>query len=237
MLRAGVVRYPLAVLAPAVWVRAGLCGAVAFGAWTIWLDPGGGQLDSALGSILLLQMFAVSNGFASSSARGHFDQMLVSGRSRAAIAAGAAAAAALPGAGAWSCLLLVALVLGEPIATVAAPHRQAAFLVTSGIGWAAGVALPRLAAGALWSLLIIGLLLSQTLFARHLVMIQRAPSNLEDILATAVASVICPFVFLGGYAGAADPRVVATALGLTAAALALASLYLVRRDYTLTELE
>lgn len=237
MLRSGVVRFPLVVLPTAFWVRAGFIGAVTVGAWTLVLDPGGGQLNSALASILLLQMFAVSNGFAPAAARGHFDPVLVSGRSRVAVALGAGAAAALPGAAAWGTMLVLAAASGEPIASVAAPHRQAAFIVVSGVGWAAGVALPRFAAGALWCLLLVGLALSDALFDRHLVLIRQAPSSVQDILLTASACVVCPFVFLGDFAGPIDWRVIALALMFTAAAVGLACVSVVRRDYGLTERE
>lgn len=237
MIRASTIRFPLVVLPPALWVRAGFLVVVAVGAWTLTLDPSTGQMDSALGSVLLLQMFAVSNGFASAAARGHFDPMLVSGRSRVAVAAGAGLAAALPGAAAWAATVVLALVLGVPLWAAAAPHRQAAFLIVSGIAWAAGIALPRLAAGALWSLVLIGLLLSRTLLARQLVALQQAPSSVPDVLLAAAACVVCPFLFLGDFAAATDLRVVCLALGTAAAATGMAIRHVARRDFALTELE
>lgn len=237
MTRAGVIRFPLVVLPPALWVRAAFAVAAAFGAWTLALDPGGGQLDSALGSILLLQMFAVSNGFAAASARGHFDPILVSGRSRVAIGAGAATAAALPGALAWVAILLLAGALGEPLSEIAAPHRQAAFLVISGVGWAAGIRLPRLAAGALWSVVLIGLLMSRTFLTRQLVTLEQVPSSLYDILVAASACVLCPFLLLSNSPGVTDLRVVLLALAMTAVFVTLAILHVARCDYALTELE
>lgn len=237
MTSAGVIRFPLIVLPPAFWVRAAFAVATAFGAWTLLLDPGGGQLDSALGSILLLQMFAVSNGFSSAAARGHFDPILVSGRSRIAIGAGAAVAAAFPGALAWVTILVLASALGAPLPEAAAPHRQAAFLVVSGVGWAAGIRLPRLAAGALWSIALIGLLMSRTFFARQLVTLEQVPSSLYDILVSAAACVLCPFFFLGSFPGAADLRVVVLALIITAVFVSAAILYVAHADYALTELE
>jgi hypothetical protein len=237
MIRAGVIRFPLVVLPPALWVRVAFGVAAAFGAWTLILDPGGGQLDSALGSILLLQMFAVSNGFTAAAARGHFDPILVSGRSRLAIGAGAAVGAALPGALAWMAILLLASALGEPLSEVVAPHRQTALLVISGVSWAAGVRLPRLAAGALWSVVLVGLLMSRTFFAQQLVTLEQVPANVYEIVVAAAACVLCPFLFLGSFPGAADLRVVFLALAIAVVFVMRAILYLARRDYALTELE
>lgn len=237
MISVGVIRFPLVVLPPAFWVSAAFAVATAFGAWTLVLDPGGGQLDSALGSILLLQMFAVSNGFSAAAARGHFDPILVSGRSRVAIGAGAAVAAAVPGALAWIVLLLLAGALGEPLSEVAAPHRQAAFLVISGVSWAAGIRLPRLAAGALWSVVLVGLLMSRTFFAQQIVTLEQVPSTVYEIVVAAAACVLCPFLFLSNFPGAADLRVVFLALVMTAVFVTLAIRYVVRCDYALTELE
>lgn len=237
MVRAGVIRFSLVVLPPAFWVRAAFAAAVVLGAWTLMLDPGGGQLDSALGSILLLQMFAVSNGFAASASRGHFDPVLVSGRSRGAIAVGAGTAAAIPGAFAWLTILVLAVALGEPIEHVAAPHRQAAFLIVSGIGWAAGVALPPLAAGALWSGVLISLLLSKAFFSGALVLVQRGPSTVQELIGVASICALCPFLLLSDFAAATDLRVNFLSLGLTALAVGLAIVYVSRREYGLTELE
>jgi hypothetical protein len=237
MIRAGLVRYPLVVMPTAIWLWAGFVAAVVVGAWTLVLDPGGGQLDSALASVLLLQMFAVSNGFAGAAGRGHFDAVLVSGRPRVAIGVGVALAAATPGASAWAALLMVALAVGEPLSAVAAPHRQAAFLIVSGVGWAAGVAVPRLVAGALWFLIILGLLMSRTLFTQHLAAIQQVPASLQGFAVSVAACVICPFVLLGDFPGANDLRVVAAAMGLAIVAVAAAIAHISRRDYALTEIE
>src|SRR5688572_5427824 len=92
MTDASVVRFSYVTIPTAVWVRVGFAAAVAVGGFSMFLDPANGQLDSALATVLLLQMFAVSNGFASAAGRGHFDPILVSGRPRWLVALGAAGA-------------------------------------------------------------------------------------------------------------------------------------------------
>ena len=57
--------------------------------------------DFALGSILLIQLFAVSTGFRRYSSRGYFDPALVSGASRLSIGWAHFLASALPGICAW----------------------------------------------------------------------------------------------------------------------------------------
>lgn len=237
MTDASVVRFSYVTIPTAVWVRVGFAAAVAVGGFSMFLDPANGQLDSALATVLLLQMFAVSNGFASAAGRGHFDPILVSGRPRWLVALGAAGASALPGAIAWSALLAVGAVAGEPLASLAAPHRQAAFVVVSSVGWALGVPLPRLAGGVLWSMVVAALLVSRTLFERHLQAIERIPSGMADVLTAAAACVVCPFVFLGDFAAAADRRVVLVALSVAALAVAAATRHIERRDFALQELE
>ncbi len=137
MIRVTSARFFLVVAPCPSWMRVGFGAAVLMGGATVWFNPS--DVDSALGSILLLQMFSASSGYASSAARGHFDPILVSDRSRASVAAGSLVAAALPGAIAWMLIVGWAAALGAgPV--VLAPQRQAAFLIVSCTAWSAGLA-------------------------------------------------------------------------------------------------
>jgi hypothetical protein len=213
-------------------MRVALAAAVATGIATLWLNPA--EVDAALGSILLLQMFSASNGYSSSSARGHFDPILVSGRRRSSMAAANLLAAALPGAVAWLVIVVVALVFG-PGGRAAAPHRQIALLTVSCGAWAAGLMLPRLAAGALWSLVLVALAMSRGMLADSLLVAQTVPNGLGQVIAAAAACLVCPFLLLGDLSGATDARVLLLDAAAAIAVALVGARHLCRREYGLVE--
>jgi hypothetical protein len=232
MIRVSSVRFFLTVSPAPVWMRAAFAAAVAIGIGTLWLNPA--EVDAALGSILLLQMFSASNGYSASSARGHFDPILVSGRPRLSIAAANLLAAALPGVVAWLAIVVVALALGHS-PRAAAPHRQMALVTVSCAAWAAGLTLPRMAAGALWSVVLVALAMSRGMFADALLVAQAVPTGLGQVAAAAAACSICPFLLLGELPGATDARVL-TLDGAAAIMVALVGVrHVCRREYGLVE--
>jgi hypothetical protein len=234
MIRASTISYFLVVTPSPFWVRAGFAVIVLLGCWTVALNPR--DVDTAFANILLLQMFAVSNGLSTTASRGHLDPLLVSGRSRPAIVGGNAVAAAVPGLLAWMAVLVMAGLVGEGALTRAlAPHRLVALFIVSGCAWAVGTVLPRLAAGALWMLLLVGFAISRGAFGHLVQMVEAGPSGLLGVLASALTCLVCPLLFLSDYPGARDPRVVALAAGLAWAVIAVAVWHLSRRDYTLRE--
>jgi hypothetical protein len=213
-------------------MRAALALAVAMGIATLWLSPR--EVDAALGSVLFLQMFAVSNGYSSSAGRGYFDPILVSGRSRTRIAVGNLLAASMPGVAAWLSIVTVAAGLGQ-FTTAAAPHRVMALLMVSCVTWAAGLAVPRLAAGALWALGLVALAMSRGVVAEYLIAAQSAPVGFRQVLMSAIASTACPFLLLGDFPGVTNARVLALD-GILAAAAAIGGIEFVRRsEYALGE--
>ena len=60
-----------------------LAAVTLLGVWTIAMSPG--ELDSALGMLLFVQMFLASTGFLPRARRGHFDPLLTSTQDRRAI--------------------------------------------------------------------------------------------------------------------------------------------------------
>ena len=233
MIRASSVRFFLTVSPAPVWMRVAFVASVAIGIATLWLNPA--EVDTAFGSILLLQMFSVSNGYSSSSARGHFDPILVSGRRRSRVAVANLLAASLPGVVSWLVVVLVASAAGHG-AKAAAPHRQIALLAVSCVAWSAGLALPRMAAGVLWSLVLVGLAMSRGVLADYLLVAQAVPVGLGQVAASAAACLVCPFLLLSEFSGAMDPQVLALDLTAAMAFASVGARYVSRREYTLVEI-
>lgn len=232
MIRVSAVRFFLVVSPAPGWMRIAFIAAVVMGAATLRLNPA--DVDSALGSILLLQMFSASNAYSSAAARGYFDPLLVSGRPMWRVATGNFLAAALPGVVAWVCILIVASVLGQ-LAAATAPQRQVALLIVSGIAWSAGLALPRMAGGALWAMVILTFALSRGALSESLVTVQTLPVGSRQLVARAGVSVLCPFLLLGDFAALVDVRVLALDL-MIALGLALTGVrYICRREHALVE--
>lgn len=232
MIRVSSARFFLVVAPCPSWMRAAFGAAVLMGGATLWFNPS--DVDSALGSILLLQMFSASSGYAASAARGHFDPILVSDRSRAGVAAGSLAAAALPGAIAWMLVVGWAAALGAGPAALA-PQRLAAFVVVSCAAWSAGLAWPRMAAGAVWTTVLVTLALSRHSITDYLAVVQSVPHGVSQLSAATTACVVCPFLLLGDFAGVRDLRVVSLVLAAAVAAAAAGVRYIGARDYTLVE--
>lgn len=232
MIRVSPVRFFLVVSPPPMWMRAALAAAVIVGATTVWLNPL--DVDSALGSILLLQMFSASGGYADAASRGYYDPLLTSLSSRRMIAVANLGAVSLPGGLAWCLVALVAATLGQTHA-VLAPQRVVAFATVSLVGWAAGVALPRMAAGVLWASVLLSLALSRTGLGDYLTVVQSVPDGPRAVGAAAIAFLVCPFLLLGEFAAARNAAVLTTVASMVIVLTSLAFTYVRQRDYTLVE--
>jgi hypothetical protein len=231
MIRVTTVRFFLAVSPPPAWMRIAFAAAMVVAWVTLWLNPA--DVDSAFGTILLLQMFSASSGFATSAARGFFDPVLVSGRSMGRIAYGHLASSTLPGLIAWSGVTVFALAVGSHAAL--SPHRHAAVLIVSAVAWAAGLALPRLTSGALWSMVLVAFALSRNNIGDAFVIVQSVSPGFSHAVAAATAFVVCPFLLLGDFPAAADPLIVSLALAIAVACVAVGVQYITRREYSLVE--
>lgn len=164
-----------------------LAAIVVLGGATIWLSAG--ELDSALGMLLVIQMFLASSGFLPRARRGHFDCLLVGDGARTGVLIAHWLVSALPGASAWLILAALAFARGghDGLSTLAGSRLCALFIV-SAIAWAAGFSLPRGAVSVIWS----GLLM--TLLLRHTPLVAAVAT--AGLLRPAAALVACPFLFL-----------------------------------------
>jgi len=232
MIRASCLRFLLVVSPSATWTHAALAASVLIGAATVWVNPQ--DVDSAFGGILLLQMFAASSGFTSSASRGYFDPLLTSGRSRRQVAVASLAASTLPGLAAWVMTAIIAAALG-PAATALALHRFVALVLVSTISWAGGLALPRMAAGAVWAFVLVAMALSRGIFSQYLFVVQSQPDEVLHVIASAAAFAVCPFLLLGDFAAATHGPVIGVDVVLALTAVGLGFRYLAQRDYSLVE--
>ena len=64
-----------------------------------------GELDSALGMLLFVQMFMASSGFLARARRGHFDSILTSASERVSVLVSHWLASVLPGVLAWAVVI------------------------------------------------------------------------------------------------------------------------------------
>jgi hypothetical protein len=175
-----------------------------FGVLSVWWSPG--ELDSALGLVLFVQMFLASTGFAVTAHRGHFDPMLGHDANRVAALAAQWCASIAPGLLTWLLLVLCGYLVGSPVVVSAlAGTRLAAFFIVSALAWSAGFALPRGAAGVLWAAVLVWLLV------RHPDLLGWAgpASSALGVVRTAAALVVCPFLLIGSRTGIAAPPVCA----------------------------
>ncbi len=231
MIRVSAVRF-FHVVSPAPgYLRAALVAAAGLGGWMLWLNAA--EVDSALGSVLLLQMCAVSNGYGAAARRGWFDPLLVSGRSRRAIACANLAAAAWPGVLAWLALALVETAVrhgGWPAALT--PHRLAALAIVTMVAWSGGLGLPRMGAAVLW---IAGLLVlaSTRMLLPQMASLQTSPRLPADVAADVLACVVCPFLLLADTAAVRAPAVVLSVFALACGSGAIGAAWASRRGVPL----
>jgi hypothetical protein len=202
---------------------------VAIGIWTMWYDPE--ELDSSLGLLLVVQLFLASTAFRARACAGHFDHVLVAGRSRRSAAFAHWAWSIAPGLAGWLVLVITGLLLGSAAwASALAGRRAAAFLIVSSLSWALGYRLPRGAAGVLWLTVLVAVLLQHNLRALSMSLDQGA---LGAPWTTAVL-IVCPFLLIGNKP-AVSVAPVAAALVVALLLLLLSIVQTTRLDVPLAE--
>ena len=212
---------------PHILILAAACFGI--GLWTIEYDAG--ELDSALGLVLVAQMFLASTGFTSRAFAGHFDPVLVAGSARTDVAAAHWLASIAPGVMAWLALSLTGLLVHSSAAVSAlAGRRLLALLIVSNIAWVAGYRLSRGAAGVLWLTVLVGILLQHNLRALSASIDQGAHTWLLDVPVVFV----CPFLLIGDRPYV-PPVVLAIAAVLAFTAVGLVALATRRLDVLLME--
>ena len=232
MIRASACRFLLTVCPPPGWMLFAFAASVLLGAATLWINPEG--VDAAFASMLLLQMFAASNGFSASSSRGYFDPLLTAEHTRQRIAVGSLVAATLPGLVAWILLTLIAIAFGRWRMAVA-PHRYLAVGIVSVVSWAGGFALPRMTVGPLWMCALLSVALFREVLTKYLPPLQSPPTSALDFLQWVSAFAFCPFLLLGDFPAANNSTIVASDLILLLIVFWHAVRYVERRDYALMD--
>jgi hypothetical protein len=190
------------------------------GAWTIVTNPG--ELDSALGMVLFIQMFLASTGFLRSARRGHFDPLLAGQGRRTGPMVWHFVVSIAPGAAAWTALSAVACLLGNGAAVSALRgERAAALAIVSLIAWTTGVMLPRGAAGIVWVGVLLSALIGRVELLTSSSLTTPALGPALNDLVQALALLVCPFLLLGHHP-VLRPGVLAAAVSIaTLIALAM----------------
>ena len=227
------IRYLLAVSAPGRPVLAAFAVLVAYGLWLLRIDPG--DQGSALAMLLFIQMFAASTGYRHAAGRGHFDALLVSGRSRARVAVSHFLVSAGPGLAAWSILALAGLVSpGRNLSL--RPGSLLALLIVSVFTWAVSLPLPRFTGGVLWTSLLMALLASREALGAYGDFVSATPpADLASVAKRTLAIAVCPFLLFARSDDAVGPLVLLLGLTIVILAFGAGVYYVSRRDYPLVE--
>jgi hypothetical protein len=232
VIRASALRFALTVSPPPAWTLVGFAASVLLCVATLWLNPEG--IDAAFASILLLQMFAASNGYSASASRGYFDPLLTGEHTRQRVAIGSLAAAALPGLITWILVALLAIVFGRWKVAVT-PHRYLAVGIVSVVSWAAGLALPRMSVGPIWMIGLLSAALFREVLTKYMPAFHSPPASALDLAQWISAFAFCPFLLLGDLPAATDSTILAGDLIFLLIVFWHAVRYVERRDYALMD--
>lgn len=206
----------------------GLAVLAVFGGAMLVMDPGRG-MDATV-PMLLLQMFAVSSGFAVPARRGHFDLLLTGGASRFSVALAHWTMSVVPGMFAWLCLGCVEWVVAGRPGTAFSNGTIAALLLISTIGWAITVPLPRLSGGVIWLVVFFAALATTGNWQDTLL---RAAEGGAGNLQLSVVFLVCPLLLVGTRLDHAQILGVLPGLVLGTMAVAVAVAWIQRADIAL----
>lgn len=185
--------------------------------------------DTALVSLLVVQMFAVSTGFRSHATRGRYDVVLIR-RSRGTLCLAHWTAATAPGALAWATIAALEITrLGNLRVLALHPSSITAFFLVSLIAWAISAALGPLSGGSLWLITSVAVLIQGGAVKLVLMFSSGAPTAAPLRIAIGLAMPL----FLVGRPSSAWELV--TLMGIGAAFFGAASLYLARTSFPLRE--
>ena len=179
-------------------------------------------------TLLALQMFSVSTGFAIPARRGHYDSLLTGGASRHAVVGGHLAMSVLPGIAVWGILGLADQILGGH-AVWASGSIVALGLVSLG-GWAVSAGLPRLSGGVIWLVLLVAGIGWSTIWRQDILAVAGGGGAIGT---RALTYLLCPLVAAGRALSAEDFLAILPATVLILSAGALAWRGLVRMNVSL----
>lgn len=206
-----------------------LAAVASVGVLTLILDPS--QAASGLAPLLLLQMFAVSSGFAIPARRGHLDLLLTGGSTRLAVATTHWLVSALPGAIVWITMGFVELLVSRGSRAAAFSEASiAALVLVSTLAWALTIRLPRLSGGIVWLLVLITAVAGSRYWSEPIVNAIRGGASWPI---SAAVFLLCPLAFIGVRFQGIDALAVVPGLFLAAVAMTLAIRWIVRADIPL----
>ncbi|MGE0394601.1 MAG: hypothetical protein AB7I25_07745 [Vicinamibacterales bacterium] len=130
---------------------AGLALVSAAEALQVLLAPGSGR--DAVTTLLFVQLFSASVGFAIPARRGHYDALLTGGASRHAVVSGHLLMAIAPGVAAW--ILIGGVERAAGGTAIWSTGSVAALALVSVGGWAITAPLPRLSGGVIWLVVLL----------------------------------------------------------------------------------
>ncbi len=225
------VRFLWLVSSPRVYFRLIFALLAAVGVVIEFVNPGSSDFGS--GSILLVQLFAVSTGFTRFASRGYYDPVLVSGRGRLRVAFAHFVVSALPGAWAWVVVGVAQAVKARSLDVPALrPAGWAGLLLVSTIPWALTLRLPPLSGGAIWLTLSAGFLVSGKGMEFFAMMRQSMGSTGLGFLRGVGFGLAFPLLVPDVRW---SPSVLGGLFGVSAAALCLGSLFIERAQFPLVE--
>jgi hypothetical protein len=207
---------------------AGLGAVGTFGIAALAIDPERGIEVTV--PVLLLQMFAVSSGFAVPARRGHFDLLLTGGPNRHTVAIVHWAMSAAPGVAVWIALGCAEWALAGRPAAAFANGSIAAVIMISTIGWAITVPLPRLTGGVMW---LVAFFIMTAASEHWRDMLLRAAGGGAGHLDVGTAFVLCPLLLVGVELDRPQVLALLPGVGLAAVAVFAAIAWIVRTDISL----
>lgn len=210
------------------YMLAGLGALGIFGVFTLAMDPGSG-MDVTV-PLLLLQMFAVSSGFAVPARRGHFDLLLTGGASRRTIALVHWAMSVAPGVLVWLLLGCAEWAFAGRPGMAFSNGSIAALILISTMGWAITVPLPRLSGGVAW---LVALFVVLALSGNWRDALLQAADGGASHLDVSVVFLLCPLLLVGITADRGQLLALLPGVGLGAVAMAAAIAWIIRADIAL----
>lgn len=179
-------------------------------------------------TLLLLQMFSASTGFAIPARRGHYDPLLTGGVSRHAVVGAHFVMSALPGMAAWLLLGVTERAMGGT-AVWSSGSTVALTLVSVG-GWAMTAGLPRLSGAVVWLVLLLTGLGWPTPWRQDILAVATGGGTVGM---RAAVYLLCPLLVAGRALSGADLLAVLPAAGVISLGGLAAWRWLIRFDVTL----
>ena len=225
-------RYCWAIARPPLWLLLALGAIVVL--VVLNANRGLGDPDGLLVLLLVIQSFSGSTGFSRAALRGHYDPMLLRGRSRVQLAVAHWAAANLPGIGTWLVAICVLRFCGGTSTGFSLRGWLALFLAST-VPWALTIPWLPFTGGLLCTLTLVSLGVAKWGTDLLRMVLPGPVTSAFEQWQCAVLLAICPFLFLSPRPQAAgfDATVQIAATGIAIVTVTFAVVHIVRREYPL----